>query len=45
MTSHTFKPDLPAPSANIGVPGWMRTNLFSSWINALLTLVGLYLIR
>ena len=44
MTSHTFKPDLPAPSTNIGVLGWMRANLFSSWINTLLTLVGLYLI-
>ncbi|HAQ88738.1 MAG TPA: amino acid ABC transporter permease, partial [Pseudomonas sp.] len=27
MTSHTFKPDLPAPSTNIGVLGWMRANL------------------
>ncbi len=44
MTSHTFKPDLPAPSTNIGAVGWMRANLFSSWINTLLTLVGLYLI-
>ncbi|UNG19820.1 amino acid ABC transporter permease [Stutzerimonas zhaodongensis] len=44
MTIHTFKPDLPAPSTNIGVVGWMRANLFSSWINTLLTLVGLYLI-
>ena len=44
MTTHTFKPDLPAPSANIGVVGWMRANLFSNWWNTLLTLVGLYLI-
>ena len=44
MTSHTFKPDLPAPTTNIGVIGWMRANLFSSWFNTLLTLLGLYLI-
>jgi len=44
MTSHTFKPDLPAPSSNIGIVGWMRANLFSSWLNTLLTLFGLYLI-
>ena len=41
MTTHTFKPDLPAPSRNIGVVGWLRANLFSNWLNTLLTLVGL----
>ena len=44
MTTHAFKPDLPAPSRSIGVVGWLRANLFSSWLNTLLTLMGLYLI-
>jgi len=44
MTTHIFKPDLPAPSRDIGVIGWIRANLFSSWVNTLLTLLGLYLI-
>ncbi len=44
MTTHAFKPDLPAPSRSIGVVGWLRVNLFSSWLNTLLTLMGLYLI-
>ena len=28
----------------MGVLGWLRQNLFSSWFNALLTLLGLYLL-
>ncbi|MBA1272106.1 amino acid ABC transporter permease [Stutzerimonas azotifigens] len=44
MTTHIFKPDLPAPSRNVGVVGWMRSNLFSSWFNTLMTLAGLYLV-
>ena len=43
MTTHTFKPDLPAPSANIGVVGWMRANLFSNWSTPPLTRVWRYL--
>ncbi|WP_041376018.1 amino acid ABC transporter permease [Polymorphum gilvum] len=36
-------PLLPAPVSTTGVVGWMRANLFSSWSNTLLTLVGLLL--
>jgi general L-amino acid transport system permease protein len=31
------------PRSQIGVVGWLRANLFSSWSNTLLTLIGLYL--
>jgi len=31
------------PRSEIGVFGWLRHNLFSSWGNTLLTLVGLYI--
>lgn len=34
----------PPPALNIGVPGWLRVNLFSSPANTLLTLCALYLI-
>jgi len=32
-----------APRSTVGAVGWMRTNLFSSWSNTLLTLVGLFI--
>jgi len=35
------KPDLPPPASSVGVIGWMRENLFSSWINSLFTLAAL----
>ncbi len=41
---HTPSPSLPPPSSSVGVIGWMRRNLFSSPINTLLTVLGLYLI-
>lgn len=44
MTTHTFKPDMPPPGSSIGVVAWMRANMFSSWINTLLTLFAFYLI-
>ncbi|MCB1775387.1 MAG: amino acid ABC transporter permease, partial [Gammaproteobacteria bacterium] len=44
MSTHTPHPDLPPPSSSVGVVGWLRGNLFSSWPNALLTLVSLYLL-
>ena len=44
MTTHTFKPDLPPPAMSVGVLAWLRANLFSSWFNTLLTLVGIYLV-
>lgn len=36
-------PEAPPPSA-IGLVGWFRTNLFSSWLNAILTLIALWVI-
>ena len=44
MSTHTPHPDLPPPITNVGVIGWLRTNLFSSWPNTLLTFAALYLI-
>jgi general L-amino acid transport system permease protein len=32
------------PRSEIGVIGWLRHNLFSSWGNAILTVVGLYIV-
>ncbi|WP_405118409.1 amino acid ABC transporter permease [Pseudomonas leptonychotis] len=44
MQTHTFKPDLPPPALSVGVVGWLRANLFSSWFNTLLTLFAAYLV-
>ena len=32
------------PVIEIGVLGWMKKNLFSTWYNTVLTLIGLYFI-
>ena len=32
------------PIVDVGVIGWLRANLFSSWLNSILTIVSLYLI-
>lgn len=37
-------PELQPPVTSVGVLGWLRNNLFSTWYNALLTLVALYVI-
>ncbi len=44
MSTHTFKPDMPPPNRSIGAVAWMRENMFSSWLNTLLTLFAFYLI-
>ncbi|WNW13559.1 amino acid ABC transporter permease [Pseudomonas sp. DTU_2021_1001937_2_SI_NGA_ILE_001] len=44
MSTHIFKPNLAPPKTTVGVVGWMRSNLFSSWFNTLLTLFSLYLV-
>ncbi|SDB25970.1 general L-amino acid transport system permease protein [Desulfonatronum thiosulfatophilum] len=36
----TRHPDLPPPLSEVGVLGWMRKNLFSSWLNSLMTLAA-----
>ncbi|MES1927906.1 amino acid ABC transporter permease [Salinisphaera dokdonensis CL-ES53] len=41
---HRPSPDLPPPNTRAGVVGWLRENLFSSWINGLLTLAVLYVL-
>ncbi len=37
-------PDAPAPRRDTGFVGWLRQNLFSSWANTLLTLLGAWVI-
>ena len=37
-------PGRPAPATTVGVLGWLRANLFSSWLNTLLTVGALLLI-
>jgi general L-amino acid transport system permease protein len=37
-------PELPPPVTEVGVVGWLRKNLFSSWGNAFLTAVCFYLL-
>ena len=44
MTTHVPHPDLPPPSTSIGAIAWLRANLFSSWLNSLLTLGAVYLL-
>ena len=34
----------PPPPRTVGIIGWLRANLFSSWFNAGLTLIALYLL-
>jgi general L-amino acid transport system permease protein len=44
MRLHQPHPNLPPPIASIGVLGWLRKNLFSSFFNTMLTFVSLYLL-
>jgi len=37
-------PELPPPATEVGVIGWMRENLFSGWLNTLLTLAGIVIV-
>jgi general L-amino acid transport system permease protein len=37
-------PQQPAPITSVGIIGWLRTNLFSSWSNSVVTLIVLYLL-
>ncbi len=38
------KPGLPPPTATVGLVGWVRQNLLSSWLNVALTLASLWLL-
>jgi general L-amino acid transport system permease protein len=44
MTAVPAPEALQPPRASIGVLGWLRQNLFSTWYNALLTLLTLWLL-
>jgi len=44
LDDFTRKPDMPPPIATTGVIGWLRSNLFSTPFNTLLTIVSVYLI-
>jgi len=37
-------PDLPPPPGTTGWVGWLRASLFSSWLNAILTVVSAYIV-
>ena len=37
-------PEQAPPASEVGILGWIRHNLFSSWLNSILTLVSLYFI-
>lgn len=37
-------PDQPPPRISVGAVGWMRSNLFSSWVNTALTVVAVYIL-
>lgn len=36
--------EMPPPSTEVGLIGWMRKNLFSSWFNTVLTLIAAWLV-
>ncbi len=38
------RPSLPPPVTETGAIGWLRRNLFSTWLDALLTVAAIYLI-
>ncbi len=37
-------PDLPPPPSTVGIVGWLRTNLFSSVFNSVLTILAIFLL-
>ena len=37
-------PDLAPPATTVGATGWLRTNLFSSWWNVILSIIALYIV-
>ena len=38
------QPELPPPRTRVGVVNWLRQNLFSTWYNALLSVLALYIV-
>jgi len=43
IVKHDRHEDLPPPKSEVGVYGWLYHNLFSTWYNILLTVVGITL--
>jgi general L-amino acid transport system permease protein len=41
---HTPHPDMPPPASEVGVIGWLRKNLFSSWFNSIFSVLSLYVL-
>ena len=41
---HTPSPDMPPPKTEVGVIGWLRSNLFAGWFNSVLTVLTLILL-
>jgi len=41
---HVQRSDLPPPVSEVGAVGWLRKNLFSSYVNGLMTLLALWLL-
>jgi general L-amino acid transport system permease protein len=37
-------PPAPAPSTQVGALRWLKENLFSSWLNAILTILSIYVV-
>lgn len=37
-------PEKAPPANSVGVVGWLRSNLFSTWLNSILTIVAIFLI-
>jgi len=44
MAVHQPSPDLPPPVAERGAIRWLRDNLFSSWLNSIVTVITAYLL-
>ncbi|RKZ60574.1 MAG: amino acid ABC transporter permease [Candidatus Parabeggiatoa sp. nov. 2] len=44
MIAYKPHPDLPPPITSVGILGWLRKNIFSSFFNTILTFLSLYLI-
>jgi len=40
IVKHERHPDLPPPPSEVGIYGWLYHNLFSTWYNILLTILG-----
>ncbi len=38
---HDIQPEKPPPQSSVGIIGWLRGNLFSNWMNTLLTVVSI----